>query len=102
MNDPTSRYHAVAVLTLPVVDPSTGEVREIRYNGRRFIPAESGPLLVEHPVGKGERLDHIAARHLGDPTQYWRIADAAAVIAPEELVRQPGSRVPITLPQPNR
>jgi hypothetical protein len=57
---------------------------------------------VEHTVAKGERLDHIAARYLGDPTQFWRIADAAAVIAPEDLVTQPGTRVAVTLPQPNR
>jgi hypothetical protein len=45
----------------------------------------------------GERLDHIAARYLGDPTQFWRICDATAVIRPAEL-EEPGERLPISMP----
>jgi hypothetical protein len=36
--------------------------------------------------------------HWVDPTEPL----TAAVIAPEELVTQPGTRVAVTLPQPNR
>ncbi len=61
------------------------------------VPGE--PLLFEprlrtrpeastrHRVVPGERLDHLAARLLGDPHRYWRIADAnptAGVDALEE------------------
>ena len=43
------------------------------------------PLLAEHVVVRGDRLDLIAAAYLGDPTQFWRICDANPVIHPEEL-----------------
>jgi hypothetical protein len=100
MNDPSSRYQGLPLLTLTITDPTTGDPKEIRYTARRFIPLETGQMLVEHAVGAGERLDHLAARYLGDPMQFWRIADASLAIAPEELTDQPGNRVPITLPAP--
>lgn len=49
----------------------------------RTRPDTSG----QHRVVAGERLDLIAARLIGDPHRYWRIADAnptAAVDALEE------------------
>jgi len=33
-------------------------------------------LLQEHAVTEGERLDHIAAKYLGDPEQFWQLCDA--------------------------
>jgi hypothetical protein len=40
----------------------------------------------EHRVGGGERLDALAARHLGDPFQYWRLADANPSLTPDDLL----------------
>ena len=91
---PGSRYHDVEVATLELPDG-----RRIAYVRRRFVPpAASFALLREHVVGSGERLDTIAALHLGDPEQFWRIADANDAIAPEQLTDQPGRRLRITLP----
>ena len=91
---PGSRYHDVEVATLELPDG-----RRIAYVRRRFVPpASSFALLREHVVGPDERLDTIAALHLGDPEQFWRIADANGAIAPEQLTDQPGRRLRITLP----
>jgi len=91
---PASRYHDVEVATLELPDG-----RRIAYVRRRFVPpASSFALLREHVVGSSERLDTIAALHLGDPEQFWRIADANDAIAPEQLTDQPGRRLRITLP----
>jgi hypothetical protein len=91
---PTSRYHDVEVATLESTDG-----RRIPYLRRRFVPPpESFATLREHVVVAGERPDHLAARHLGDPEGYWRIADANGALSPEELTATPGRRVRITLP----
>ena len=91
---PTSRYHDVEVAKLELPDGRT-----ITFLRRRFVPAaEKHALLREHVVRDGERLDHIAATYLGDPEQFWRIADANGAIAPEDLTREPARRLRITLP----
>ena len=60
--------------------------RKIVYKRRRFIPpVEDTGTLVEHTVIQGERLDNIAARYMGDPTQFWRICDANLILKPDEL-----------------
>jgi hypothetical protein len=91
----TSRYHSIE--TTALVTPA-GET--IVYLRRRFIPPpDSYDLLLEHTVAAGERLDTIAAQHLGDPEQFWRIADANNVLDTSELTDAPGQRIRITLPQ---
>jgi hypothetical protein len=91
---PGSRYHDVEVATLELPDG-----RRIAYVRRRFVPAAASfALLREHVVRSGERLDIIAALQLGDPEQFWRIADANGAIAPEQLTDEPGRRLRITLP----
>ena len=91
---PTSRYHDIEVATVTGPDG-----RSIAYLRRRFVPqADRFALLREHVVRSGERLDHLAALYLGDPEQFWRIADANGAIAPEELTDEPGDIVRITLP----
>lgn len=81
MFEPTSRYAAIEEATL------TMDGRSIRYKRRRFIPPPSGSTVVEHPVTPGDRLDLLAARYLGDPTQFWKLCDAAGVLDPAELER---------------
>jgi hypothetical protein len=91
---PGSRYHDIEVATLELPDG-----RRIAYVRRRFVPPPASfALLREHVVRAGERLDNIAALHLGDPEQFWRIADANGAIAPERLTEDPGRRIRITLP----
>jgi len=92
---PTSRYYGIEIATLDVPggDP-------IPYLRRRFIPApDRFALLKEHVVSEGERPDHVAAAYLGDPEAFWRIADANAVMRPQELTDTPGRRLRITLPE---
>jgi hypothetical protein len=96
--EPTSRYFQVPTAELTIRD-AAGELRVVRYVRRRFISgAPSNATLLSHAVVQGERLDHLAARYLGDPTQFWRICDANDVLRPEELVEEPGTRVDIPLP----
>ena len=91
---PTSRYHDIEVAQLDLPDGRT-----VSYLRRRVVPApEQHALLREHVVRQGERLDQIAATYLGDPEQFWRVADANGAMAPEDLTRDAGRRVRITLP----
>lgn len=99
MFDSTSRYAKLAVKTLPVTGPD-GQPREIRYVERRFLPpASAGTTLVLHSVVQGERLDRVTARYLGDPLQFWRVADANTALRPEELTDELGRTITIALPQ---
>lgn len=98
MFEPTSRYYTIetAIITITTGD---GDRREVRYAKRRFIPSSEGmTTLVEHTVAQGERLDNITARYLGDPTQFWRVADANNVLRPEELTEEIGTVIKIALP----
>lgn len=98
MFDATSRYANLPTAVHEVTGPD-GETRQVRYVRRRFIPDSEGAPLFEHTVIQGERLDNVVARYLGDPTQYWRVADANNVLRPEELTETPGERIRIVLPQ---
>jgi hypothetical protein len=91
---PNSRYHDVEIGTFERPDG-----HRIAYLRRRFVPPpETFATLRDHVVRDGERLDHVAAIHLGDPEQFWRVADANGANAPEQLTETPGRRIRITLP----
>jgi len=91
---PSSRYADVEIAKLELPDG-----RIVAYVRRRFIPPpERFAPLRDHVVQAGQRLDQIAAIHLGDPEQAWRIADANGAMAPDDLTEQPGRRLRITLP----
>jgi len=90
-----SRYSNVPVATYETTSGTT-----IAYVRRRFIPLpERFDLLQEHTVSQGERLDQIAAEYLGDPEQFWRIADANGAMQPDELTTPFGRSLRITLPE---
>ncbi|MCF3101827.1 LysM peptidoglycan-binding domain-containing protein [Streptomyces roseoverticillatus] len=94
MFDPTSRYQALATATWTAPDG-----RAVTYVRRRFLPRPDELAVIrEHVVQPGDRLDRIAARHLGDPAQAWRIADAHRVLRTDDLTAEPGRRLRITLP----
>jgi nucleoid-associated protein YgaU len=91
----TSRYHGIATARF-----ETPAGRVVVYLRRRFVPPpERFALLQEHRVQQGDRLDNIAARYLGDPEQFWRLADANGVLRPDELTETVGSRIRVTLPE---
>jgi hypothetical protein len=90
----SSRYYRVGTTSIEI-DATT-----IIYLKRRIIPpAESLLLLTEHQVKEGDRLDNISAAYIGDPEQFWQIADANNAIRPEELTQYPGRWLRITQPQ---
>lgn len=95
MFDPTSRYYNLEQATIERAD---GE--EIRYVRRRFLPqGEEMPRLTEVTVNDGDRLDLITARTLGDPLQFWRVADANNAHHPFDLTDEPGRVVRVPVPQ---
>ena len=90
----SSRYYGIDTATMTGAD---GKV--IIYIRRRFVPPADGfQLLQEHSVTQDERLDNIAARYLGDPELFWRVADANSAMRPEDLVNKVGRKLRITLP----
>jgi hypothetical protein len=91
----TSRYYGIDTETL-----TTADGKAIVYLKRRFLPSpDRFQLLQEHTVTQAERLDNIAAKFLGDPELFWRIADANGAMRPEELVQTVGRKLKITLPE---
>jgi hypothetical protein len=92
---PNSRYRGV---TQGLYQRAPGDPGA-RYLLRRFIPQRRDiPVPFEHIVHGGERPDLLAAQTLGDSELFWRVADANAVIDPNELTDTIGSRV--LIPQP--
>jgi hypothetical protein len=97
MFDPSSRYAGVEPATITTTDEG-GRPRVVVYARRRFIPDPSGEVvLAEHVVVEGDRLDWITAIYLGDPLQFWRVADANGAMRPEDLTAEPGQTVRITI-----
>lgn len=95
MFEATSRYAAIETATL-----TTADGRAIAYKRRRFLPqGDAMPLLVEVTVTQGDRLDLITARTLGDPEQFWRVADANNAMNPFDLTAEPGRAVRVPVPQ---
>jgi nucleoid-associated protein YgaU len=91
----TSRYHSIGISTTTAADGRT-----VSYLRRRFIPgAETMATLVEVTVTEADRLDLIAARVLGDPEQFWRIADANNAMDPLDLTAEPGGTLKVGVPQ---
>lgn len=97
MFDPTSRYNPIPTATLTVTNPD-GTTQTIRYVRRRIIPSPIGTTtLLQYTVQQGDRLDNIAARYVGDPTQFWKICDVDNVLSPNELTDQVGRSIRIAV-----
>ena len=91
---PTSRYQGIDLAALEMADGTA-----VIYLRRRFVPQpERFELIQEHTVEEGDRLDNITARYLGDPEQFWRIADANCAMRPGKLTEEIGRRLRITHP----
>lgn len=89
----TSRY---ATIEVAIFEDAAG--RRTAYLRRRFLPQpETFALLVEHEVSEGDRIDNVTATYLGDPEQFWRVADANRALRPDDLI-EIGRRLRITLP----
>lgn len=92
-----SRYHRATTLQYKVPD---GQV--IAYLARRIVPQPGAPnfaTIARHTVHKGDRLDLIAAKYLGDPLVFWMLCDANGAIKPNDLLTLPGRTIAIVTPQ---
>lgn len=95
MFDYTSRYYSIETATHIAADG-----RILSYKLRRFLPhGESMTLLAEVPVTQGDRLDLMTARTLGNPEQFWRVADANEAMNPFGLTAEVGRRLRVPLPE---
>jgi hypothetical protein len=93
---PTSRYADVG---LDAWSPPDGSP-PVPFLRRRLCPGpERFTTLYEVRVAEGDRRDLLAARHLGDPELWWRLADANGVVDPRLLAATVGARVRIALPE---
>ncbi len=97
MFDQASRYAALPTATF--VFPAPDE-RTVTYVRRRFVPdGRAIPVLAQRQVLQGDRLDLVTAQTLGDPLQFWRVADANVAMRAEDLVAVPGRMLRIPVPQ---
>jgi nucleoid-associated protein YgaU len=77
----TSRYHG-----LPTVDAPARGGRTVTAVALRPLPPTPGE---PYRVQEDDRLDLIADRAYGDPTRFWRIADANSELEAARLL-EPG------------
>lgn len=95
INDPDGRYanSEQRFHTLP-------DGRIVVHLARRFVPEpERMTVAAVVPMQAGDRIDLFAARTIGVPTAWWRIADANRVIHPEALEQPEDQRLIIALPE---
>lgn len=90
MFDSTSRYKNLEIAQTSIT-AKDGTTRTVKYVRRRFLPKSAGVIVVqEHIVNDGDRLDNITAIHIGDPTQFWRVADLNTAMNPFDLTTKIG------------
>jgi hypothetical protein len=90
-----SRYAGIEQTPFELADG-----RMVAYVRRRFLPDPSRfALLQTYQVVQGDRIDNVATLFLGDPEQFWRLADANRAMQPERLLETPGRTLRITLPE---
>jgi hypothetical protein len=96
MFDFTSRYYSLETVTYTDVAG-----RAHSYKKRRFLPrTDTMTFIAEVTIAEGDRLDLITARTLGDPLQFWRVADANNILNPFTVPAEIGRRLKIPMPQP--
>ena len=87
MFDADSRYRDVG--TYRVTDRRGREVTVVG------VPRHAArPALGVHMMRQGQRLDHLAARYLGDPAAFWLICEHADVMLPDALREAPEIEIP--------
>jgi hypothetical protein len=92
---PLSRYARVQIA---IYQPDAAQPGQ-PYLRRRFIPRKSEiPLIAEHTVRAGDRVDLLAAHYLGDVELHWRVTDANLTGGMLELTDEAGRRIVIPTP----
>ncbi len=93
--DAASRYSGVAI---KLHQPRAGQAG-VAFVGRRFIPPPSSiGVAARFVVAGSDRPDTVAAKTLGEPLLYWRLADANAVLSPAKLTDTLGRILVVPLP----
>ena len=93
---PTSRYFGLPPLTLTQRDGT-----QVVYLARRFVPPpQAYAQMAAHQVTGSDRPDTLAGAYFGDATQYWLLADANAVLRPQDLTTTVGRRIVIGVKSP--
>ena len=88
MFDPKSRY-----LKADMYEVTDKRGRTVKVVA--LPPPPEQQLLGLHLLKQGERLDLLAAKYLGDPAGYWRIAEQNNVMLPEALTEAPEIEIPV-------
>lgn len=88
MFEPPSRYLGVPTY---VVADHRGRLVEVVA----VPPVLEQPLAGIHLLRQGERLDHLAARYLGESTLWWRIAERNEAIVPAALAEAREIEIPV-------
>jgi nucleoid-associated protein YgaU len=95
VTDSSSRYSRVGTAIWRSPQGAT-----VCFYQRRFLPEPgTAQVLTRVKVDAGQRLDQIAAATLGNPLQWWRIADANAAMDPSDLTTVPGRVLIIPVPK---
>lgn len=89
---------------LPILRRTLPDGTVVPYRSRRFLPTRESVASRGEVTIDGARLDQVAALRLGDPGAWWRLCDANAVMAPDELELDVGRsiRVPLIAPEVRR
>lgn len=88
---PGSRYVSLTPYAVTRADGTT--VRVTR------LPSPGPPaVLGYYRRNKGDRLDQIAGRFLGDATQFWHVCDANGAVVPDALAAHDLVGIPIDAP----
>jgi hypothetical protein len=83
-----SRYVSLQTYTVTRPDGSTVTATRLPRPGLAVV-------LGYYRRKSGDRLDHIAARFMADPTAFWRICDANGAVSPDALAARDLTGVPI-------
>ena len=83
-----SRYEKSETYTV-----TTADGRQV--TAVRLPVASPRPLIGYHQRKQGQRLDHIAARFLKDPTLFWKLCDANGSAVPDALAARDLVGVPV-------
>jgi hypothetical protein len=83
-----SRYNGIPTEQLTMRDGR--KVSVVRFPSR-----VTPPLLGYHRKLADQRLDHLAAAYLQDPTAFWLLCDANGTVAPDALAARDLIAIPI-------
>ena len=74
------------------------EVMDRRGRTVKVVPVPPAPreeFLGVHLLRQGQRLDHLAAKYLGDPAGFWRICELNDVMHAEVLTEAREVEIPV-------